>query len=114
MPRATVQYRVQKLKNLGIIKSISAIPDFAKLRRPILVFVLVKLEPPPKLDGKVERQIAALPGVERVHEISGEWDVFVEARLESIESLSQTLDLLRKVRGVTHSITAISLSATKD
>jgi DNA-binding Lrp family transcriptional regulator len=114
MPRATVQYRVQKLKNLGVIKSISAIPDFSKLGRPILVFVLVKTEPTPKLQANVERQIAALPGVERVHEISGEWDVFVEARVESIESLSRTLDQLRSLRGVSHSITAFSLTATKD
>jgi len=114
MPRATVQYRVQKLKNLGVIKSISAIPNFAKLGRPILVFVLVKLEPTPKVHVAVERQIAGLPGVERVHEISGEWDVFVEARVESIESLSRTIDRLRDLPGVSHSITAFSLSATKD
>jgi DNA-binding Lrp family transcriptional regulator len=114
MPRATVQYRIQKLKNLGVIKSISAIPNFAKLGRPILVFVLVKTEPTPKLSANVEAQIAILPGVERVHEISGEWDVFVEARLESIESLSRTLDQLRNLPGVSHSITSVSLTATKD
>ena len=114
MPRATVQYRVQKLRNLGVIKSISAIPDFAKLGRPILVFVLVKLEPTPKLGPKVERQIAALHGVERVHEISGEWDILIEARVESVEALSKTLSELRDFRGVSHSITVFSLSAIKD
>jgi Lrp/AsnC family transcriptional regulator, leucine-responsive regulatory protein len=114
MPRATVQYRVQKLKELGIIKSISAIPDFSKLGRPILVFILVKLAPPPKLTGRIGRQIAALPGVERVHEVTGEWDVFVEARTGSIESLYTTIDQLRQLRGVAHSMTAISVKATKD
>lgn len=114
MPRATVQYRVQKLKRLGIIKSTRAVLDFTKLGRPILAFVLVKLGPPPRSDTDVEDRIAALHGVERVHTISGEWDVFVEARVESIESLSKTLDQLRSLRGVTHSITAFSLSATKE
>ncbi len=113
MPRATVQYRVQKLKELGVIKSISAIPNFSKLGRPILVFILVKLAPPPRLDRKLIQQIGTLPGVERVHEISGEWDVFIEAREESVDSLYAAIDQLRQLHGVSQSMTAFSLRESK-
>jgi Lrp/AsnC family transcriptional regulator, leucine-responsive regulatory protein len=116
MPRPTVQYRVQKLKDLGAIRSIRAIPDFSKLGRPIMVFVLVKFEPRPNVSERsLGTQVASLPGVERVYAVSGEWDLFVEARLESIDSLSNLLiDRLRQLSGVAHTTTVVSLSAIKE
>jgi Lrp/AsnC family transcriptional regulator for asnA, asnC and gidA len=115
MPRATVQYRIAKMRRTGIIKAIQATVDHAKLGRPIQVFVLLRfLSSPEVSEHRLAKQVGSLPWVERVHLVTGEWDMLVEMHVASMEELTHVLvDRIRKFRGVSHTMTLVSLPAVK-
>ena len=52
MPRPTVQYRVQKMRERGVIKAIKAIPDYGKLGKTVTAFVLVNFLPNPDVSQR--------------------------------------------------------------
>ena len=116
MPRPTVQYRVQKMRERGVIRSIKAIPDYAKLGRPVTAFVLVSFLPNVDVSQReLGEKIAKLAGVHEVHVISGEWDLLLKVRAASMEELGRlVVDRLRAMKGVGHTVTCASFTAVKE
>ena len=45
IPRATVQERIQRMKQSGVIRKFVAIPDYSRLGRPVTAFILVSFMP---------------------------------------------------------------------
>lgn len=116
MPRPTVQYRVQKMRERGVIRAIKAIPDYAKLGKPITAFVLVNFLPNPDVSQReLAEKIAKLAGVHEVHVISGEWDLVLKVRASSMEELGRmVIDRLRGMKGVGHTVTCACFTAVKE
>jgi len=116
MPRPTVQYRVQKMRERGVIKSIRAIPDYGKLGKPVTAFVLVNFLPNPDVSQReLAEKISKLAGVHEVHVISGEWDLILKVRASSMEELGRmVIDRLRGMKGVGHTVTCASFTAVKE
>jgi len=116
MPRPTVQYRVQKMRERGVIKAIKAIPDFAKLGKQVTAFVLVNFLPNPDVSQReLAEKISKLQGVHEVHVISGEWDLLLKVRVGSMEELGRmVIDKLRAMKGVGHTVTCASFTAVKE
>ncbi len=116
MPRPTVQYRVQKLRERGVIRAIKAIPDYAKLGKPVTAFVLVSFLPNPDVSQReLAEKVAKLAGVHEIHVISGEWDLLVKVRAGSMEELGRmVIDKLRAMKGVGHTVTCASFTAVKE
>ena len=116
MPRPTVQYRVQKMRERGVIRAIKAIPDYAKLGRPVTAFILVNFLPNPAVSQRaLAEQCATLAGVHEVHVISGEWDLLLKVRAGSMEELGRmVIDKLRAMKGVGHTMTCASFTPVKE
>jgi DNA-binding Lrp family transcriptional regulator len=116
MPRPTVQYRVQKMRERGVIKAIKAIPDFGKLGKPVTAFVLVSFLPNPDVSQReLAEKISKLAGVHEVHVISGEWDLLLKVRAASMEELGRmVIDKLRGMKGVGHTVTCVSFTSVKE
>ncbi len=116
MPRPTVQYRVQKMRERGVIRAIRAIPDYAKLGKPVTAFVLVTFLPNPDVSQReLADKISKLAGVHEIHVISGEWDLLLKVRAGSMEELGRmVIDKLRAMKGVGHTMTCASFTAVKD
>ncbi len=116
MPRPTVQYRVQKMRERGVIRSIKAIPDYARLGKPVTAFVLVSFLPNVEVSQReLGEKIAKLGGVHEVHVISGEWDLLLKVRAASMEELGRlVVDRLRSMKGVGHTVTCASFTAVKE
>lgn len=116
MPRPTVQYRVQKMRERGIIKAIKAIPDYAKLGKQVTAFVLVNFLPNPDVSQReLAEKVSKLQGVHEVHVISGEWDLLLKVRVGSMEELGRmVIDKLRAMKGVGHTVTCASFTAVKE
>ena len=116
MPRPTVQYRVQKMRERGVIRAIKAIPDYAKLGRPVTAFILVNFLPNPDVSQReLAEKIAKLAGVHEVHVISGEWDLLLKVRAGSMDELGRmVIDKLRAMKGVGHTMTCASFTPVKE
>ncbi len=116
MPRTTVQERIKKLVQTGIIKRFTIQTDHAKLGEPVTAFILVSFLSGTGVSQKEAAQkIAEIPDICEVHVISGDWDIIAKARGESIQSIGElVLDKIRNVKGVERTLTCTSFAAIKE
>ena len=116
MPRTTVQERIKKLVQIGIIKRFTVQTDYSKLGRSVTAFILISFLSGSGVSQKeAAHEIAEIPDVCEVHVISGDWDIIAKARGESIQSIGAlVLDKIRNVKGVGRTLTCTSFSAIKE
>ena len=115
IPRATVQERIQKMRESGIIRKFAAIPDYSLLGRPVTAFILVSFMPGTVSQKQLAEQIGRIPRVHEVHLITGEWDIVLKVRAESMDQLGKlVVDKLRDMKGVARSVTCICFNTVKE
>lgn len=116
IPRATVHERIKKMVQKGVIKGFTVISDYGKLGMPVTAFVLVSFLPTASVSQReLAQRIADLDGVFSVHLISGEYDILVKIRGESMESIgSLVIDKIRGMEGVGSTLTCVSFSSVKE
>lgn len=116
VPRTTLQERVKRLVDRGVIKSFTIIPDYSKLGRPVTAFVLVSFMPGSGYSQReVAGRIAEIEGVHEVHIVSGDWDILVKIRGASMEEIgSIVIDKIRGIEGVARTLTCASFATIKE
>jgi DNA-binding Lrp family transcriptional regulator len=116
IPRVTVHDRVQKMVKNGIIKSFTVIPDYEKIGLPSKVFIFVSfLHSTDVSQRELAKRIAKLPGIFEVHIISGEYDLLLKVRGESLEEIGKLIiDQLRGLNGVGQTLTCACFETIKE
>lgn len=115
MPRATVQERIRKMKDTGIIRKFSAIPNYSLLGKPVSAFILVSFMAGAVSQRELAERIGKIPGVHEVHLISGEWDIILKVRAESMDKLgTMVVDKLRALKGVARTVTCACFNTIKE
>jgi len=116
IPRATVHERIKRMLDKGVIKGFTAVPDYSKLGEPVTAFVLVSFLPNSTVSQReLAQRIAEIDGVQEVHVVSGEHDILLKVRGESMESIgSLVIDKLRSIPGVGRTLTMASFATIKD
>jgi DNA-binding Lrp family transcriptional regulator len=116
IPRTTILSRIRALKKEGIIKKFTIIPDHTRLGRPTTAFVLASYLPTAKISQReVAKRISHMEGVFEVHLISGEWDMIIKLRAESMEKVGEiVIDRLREIEGVGRTVTCGSFASLKE
>ena len=115
-PRVTVHDRIQKLVKKGIITSFTVTLDYKKIGFSSEVFIFVSFLPNPEVSQReLAQRIAQFPGVFEVHIISGEYDLLLKARGESLETIgSLVIDKLRQLKGVGKTLTFACFDTVKE
>ena len=116
MPRTTVYHRIKKMKEEGIIKKFTIVPDYSKIGSPVTAFILVSFLPTMDVKQReVAEEISKLKGVYEVHLISGEWDMILKVRSSSLEKIGElVIDNLREIRGVGKTVTCGCFTTVKE
>jgi DNA-binding Lrp family transcriptional regulator len=116
MPRVTVYDRIQKMVNKGIIKSFTVIPDYKKIGLTSKVFIFASfLHDADVSQRELAKRIAGLPGIYEVHIISGEYDLLIKARGESLAEIGKlVIDKLRGLNGVGQTLTCACFETIKE
>jgi Lrp/AsnC family transcriptional regulator, leucine-responsive regulatory protein len=116
LPRTTVQERIKKLLQTGVIKRFTVQLDYSKIGKPVTVFILVSFLAGSGVSQKeAAEKIARIDDVFEVHVISGDWDIIAKARGESIQSIGElVLDKIRNVKGVERTLTCTSFVTIKE
>ncbi len=102
---SAVRKRVSKLKRSGIIKKFTIEYELANEVRAV---ILVKTTPP-KPVPEVSSQIIKIEGVETVYEVTGDNDIIVMVRVQSIAEVNKCIDKIRSIPGVASTNTMIIL-----
>jgi DNA-binding Lrp family transcriptional regulator len=108
IPMTTVHNRLRKLRELGIIKKYTLRLDYAKLGRPLVAYVLVKVMPGAS-QKEVLDHIANMPHVCEAAMITGDFDIIFKARIASMGELNDiVVQKLRMEKRVADTRTMIS------
>lgn len=106
--RGTVSNRVTKLEDAGIIVgyTVRLRPDAAPSEISASMSVAVA-------GNETRAVIASLlgePGVACLHDTNGRWDLLAELRAANLAELSQVLERIRLIRGISSTETSIHLT----
>ena len=105
MSESAVRKRIAKLRRLGVIKRFTIEYD---LPGEVIALVLVKTQPPTNLP-EISKRIMEYPHVDKVFEVTGEYDIVVFARARSTRDINNIIDYIRSIRGVMSTYTMIVL-----
>ena len=105
--RGTVTNRIRKLEDAGIIVgyTVRLRPD----TRPDEITAWMSIA----VEGNEARSVIASllgePGVGRLCDTNGRWDLLAELRAENLAALSKVMERVRLIRGISHTETSIHL-----
>lgn len=116
LPRATVQERVKKMVDSGLVKRFVAIPDYARIGMGVTAYILVSFGATGNVTEKsLAEAIAKIPAVYEVALISGEWDILIKARAESVEEIGRlVIEKLRMMKGIEKTQTCVSFQTIQE
>lgn len=110
----TVQRRVRLLEERGYIKGYTALLDPLRLDLPVTAFIFVESQAGCALD-ELDHFLGALPGVQEVHRVIGEWCYLMKVRTRNPQELERLLyDDLRKHPNVRRTQTTLATSSVRE
>ncbi len=105
----TVHVRMNKLKQMGIVRGSQLVIDHAKLGWDISAFLGIYLDKS-SLYAEVAKQLEAIPEVVNVHYTTGIYSIFAKIVCRDTGHLREVLhDKIQKVSGIQRTETFISL-----
>jgi DNA-binding Lrp family transcriptional regulator len=120
-PITTVFAKIKRMEELGIIKEYRAVLDPKKLYCSTTAFILasvtygVRNEERPFSQRDKAAEIAKFPEVQEVHIITGDWDLLIKLRAESVDLIGQfVIDKLRFVKGIEKTLTCMVFETCKE
>lgn len=105
--RATVQNRIRKLEDAGIIEGYTVRLGQSWRDKRIRAHVLVEVEQ--KRSAEVTRRLEQLESVAALYVISGNYDLILELEVDSTGALSRQLDDIGLLTGVLRTTSSVIL-----
>lgn len=120
-PITTIFAKMKRMEELGVIKNHRAILSPEKLGSGTAAFLLASVSYRAKIDElpisqrTVAEEIAKFPEVQEVHIITGDWDLMVKLRAESVDAIGKfVVDKLRLIRGLEKTLTCMVFETVKE
>lgn len=110
--RSTVQARIERLENTGIIAGYTIRLGNTTLARRIKATALVQIEP--RSNAAVVQRLSAIPEIEIAHTTSGRFDLILQIAAETTAILDEILDRIGMIPGVKGSESLIHLTTKFD
>jgi DNA-binding Lrp family transcriptional regulator len=107
--RGTVTNRMDRLEREGLIVgySVRLRPDV----QPDVLRAWMSIEITVNDTRRVMASLLGEPGVAALHSTNGRWDLLAELQVASLEALSQVLERIRLIKGISNSETSIHLES---
>lgn len=105
----SVNERIRKLEESGIIRGYTAVLDARKLGKDITAFIGVFVEHP-RLIGKFERELDRLEAVQECHHVTGQHTILLKVKADNTSNLERLIRAIRSIEGVTRTETSVVLS----
>jgi Lrp/AsnC family transcriptional regulator, leucine-responsive regulatory protein len=120
-PITTVFAKTKRMEELGVIREYRAILAPEKLSSGTAAFILAsvsyraKAEDIPISQRVVAEEIARFPEVQEVYIITGDWDLLVKLRAESVDAVGKfVVDKLRLIKGLEKTLTCMVFETVKE
>ena len=120
-PVTTVFAKIKRMEELGVIKEYRAVLRPEKLGSATTAFIFASVYYTSKSDGAsvsqrvVAEEIAKFPEVQEVHIITGDWDLLVKLKAESVDAVGKfVVDKLRLIKGLEKTLTCMVFETVKE
>ena len=120
-PITTVFAKTKRMEELGIIREYRAILAPEKLGSGTSAFILASVSYRAKADDVpisqriVAKEIGKFAEVQEVHIITGDWDLLIKLRAESVDSIGKfVVDKLRLIKGLEKTLTCMVFETVKE
>ena len=120
-PITTVFAKMKRMEELGFIKQYRAIVSPEKLGAGTAAFILASVSYRSKGNDlavsqrDVAEEIARFAEVQEVHIITGDWDLLVKLRAESVDAIGKfVVDKLRLIKGLEKTLTCMVFETVKE
>ena len=117
VPITTVFAKIKRMEEAGIIKEYRAILSADKINAATAAFILasVSYRDSTLSQRDVAKEIAKFPEVQEVHIITGDWDMLIKLRGESVEAVGKfVVDKLRSIKGLEKTLTCMVFETVKE
>ncbi len=105
LSEGAVRNRVQSLVSSGVIQRFTV-----EVTPSMRVRALVMISANPNIPTlKISEKVEKLPGMERIYEVTGEYDIVSVVSSATIEGINQCIEDIRKIDGVVKTNTVIVL-----
>jgi len=105
----SVQERVKKLEDSGIITGYHATVDAKRLGKDITAFIGVSVNHPRMLE-EFERTVQELSDVLECHHVTGQHTLLLKVKTDNTSSLERLISTIRSIAGVERTETMVVLS----
>ena len=109
--RATVQHRMQRLEDNGLIVGYTV--RLKPSAEPQRIRALMSIAVSGNAAAEVSRLLRGHPNVTTLHSTNGRWDLIAELRADSLEHFDRVLAEVRMIEGIANTETSILLSTHK-
>lgn len=118
-PITTVFAKMRRMEQQEVIKEYRAILDSKKLNLGTTAFILASFSyrngETPLSQRVIAEQIAKFSEVQDVHIISGDWDILIKIKEESVDAVGNfVVDKLRTVKGIEKTLTCMVFDTQKE
>ena len=110
--RSTVQARIERMENSGVIAGYTVKLGNVALSRRIKATALVQIEP--RATAAVLQRLKSISQVEAVHTTTGRFDLIVQLSVQTTSDLDEVLDAIGAIVGVRGSESLIHLTTKFD
>jgi DNA-binding Lrp family transcriptional regulator len=110
--RSTVQERIRRLEQTGVIAGYTLRPGPAATGRRVSAHVAVTVDP--KRSDHVQQTLRKIPGVRTLHTVSGPFDLVAIVAAETTAEIDTVLDRIGAIPGVDRTTSAIVLTTKFD
>ncbi len=107
LSRSTVQSRMLKLEETGVIKGYSVDYGDAYLSQMVSAHVSIKVKQ--KLTTKTNLELKQIDAISQLYAISGEFDLIAVVQAQNLEKLSNLLDDIGNLDGVERTTSSVIL-----
>lgn len=113
VPLATVNRRMKRLVEIGIIKRFTTELDYEKLGKKTVAYILLRSHPGADYDA-IYKKVISHPSVEDIAATTGQFDIIMKVRVKDNDELSDFIfRYVRNLPDVAQTETLIALTVKK-
>jgi Lrp/AsnC family leucine-responsive transcriptional regulator len=113
MSVSAVIERIRKMETSGVIRKYTIVLDNKKINKDVSAYISVRLDHPRHNDDFV-KAVGGILEVVECHYIAGDYDFLLKVITESTGTLTDLLNKIKSLVGVSLTRTVVVLSTTKD
>lgn len=111
--RATIQNRMSKLENNGVITGYTALVSSSTNQNISLIRAHMSIELKGITTKKIKLALKTEPCICAIHTTNGHWDMIIELQTDSLEELDKILGRVRSIPEISSSETSILLTSER-